>query len=170
MVSDCGATTDRVCTLQPSPPCQDIKPTTWCEKKTHKCDRAWFQANCAQTCGQCAAGPSSPSPPPPPSPSPPPPCADTTSTTWCEKKTYNCHRPWMQSHCAMTCGQCDAATSPPAGPLPPPPPPPSPSPPPPPSPSPPPPSQGATPPPPLPLSPPPPPPPCQDIKPSTWCK
>ena len=41
------------------------------------------------------------------------------STTWCEKKTYNCHRPWMQTNCAMTCGQCAAAATP--GPSPPPP-------------------------------------------------
>jgi len=103
----------------PPPLCQDVKPSTWCEKKTYKCHLPWFQSNCARTCGQCDAGPPLPAGPPPP------PCGDTTSTSWCEKKTYNCHRPWFQSNCAQTCGQCGAAPSSLAGPLPPPLPPPT---------------------------------------------
>jgi len=161
-------------------PCQDIQSSTWCEKKTYKCDLPWFQTNCAQTCGQCPPPPPPPlpacsghkcgdtcivggdmagicdavgacsfdydnirclpsSPPPPP---PPTPCQDIQSSTWCEKRTqkHKCDRPWFQTNCAQTCGQCDAGPMPPAGlasPMPPPPVPP---------------------------------PPCEDIKSSSWCE
>ena len=135
----------------PPPPCHDTTSTTWCQKKTEKCDRPWFQRNCAQTCGQCPAEASPPPPspnppppattpgsppPPPPSPLSPTPCQDTTSTTWCQKKTHRCDEPWFQRSCARTCGQCPAE-------------PPLPSPPP---------------------SPPSSPPPCEDIKSTQWCE
>ena len=100
----------------PSPPCQDIKGRTWCQKKlrlhAHKCQNVWMQTKCAQTCGQCVAGPSAPPPPPLP------PCQDITSTAWCKKKRGKCHRPWFQHNCAQTCGQCPAAKQPPPPPSP----------------------------------------------------
>jgi hypothetical protein len=85
-------------------PCQDIKPSTFCEKKTDKCDQSWFQRNCALTCDQCVADSS-----PPAGPASPPPCRDLKSTTWCAKKLDKCEaRPYLQRNCALTCGQCGA--------------------------------------------------------------
>jgi hypothetical protein len=111
-------------------PCQDIKPSMWCEKKTDKCDQPWFQRNCALTCDECVADSS-----PPAGPAPPPTCRDLKSTSWCAKKLDKCQdRPYLQRNCALTCGECGADSSPPAAaptlsPQPSPPPPPAPGPP-----------------------------------------
>ena len=88
----------------PPPLCQDVKPSTWCEKQTDKCDQPWFQRNCALTCEECVADSS-----PPAGPASPPPCRDLKSTTWCAKKLDKCQaRPYLQLNCALTCGECGA--------------------------------------------------------------
>ena len=71
------------------------------------------QTNSAQSY-QCVGVPPSPltqmpSPPPPP----PETCDDVSSSRWCEKKKYNCHRRWNKQNCALTCGECGAPSAPP---------------------------------------------------------
>ena len=122
----------------PPPPCEDIKSSSWCERKKDKCEaRLYLQRNCALTCGECVAEPSCPeilcmvwcehgyetdggcqlcscldasSPPPAGSPPPAPLCEDTKPTSWCEAREDKCDQPWFQRNCATTCGQCHAAS------------------------------------------------------------
>merc|ERR1712051_1139529 len=76
-------------------PCEDDKPSSWCENKKQKgkCFKAHIANKCKKTCGVCG---------------PPLPCEDYKPTSWCENKKNKgkCNKNGVKYKCQLTCEVC----------------------------------------------------------------
>ena len=76
-------------------PCEDDKPSSWCENKKQKgkCFKAHIANKCKKTCGVCGD---------------PLPCEDYKPTSWCENKKNQgkCNKNGVKYKCQLTCEVC----------------------------------------------------------------